>query len=98
MKTLNCLIFATFTFTAAAHADPIADLSNHLTEKLNDRFSQMSSELTSDIQVSLENRLAEMVQQVEAKQATPELVQPLPAESVVTEVTVAQHSAAGSVQ
>lgn len=98
MKTLNYLVFATLTFTAAAHADPMADLSAHLSEKLNSQFSQLSAEMTTQIQVSLENRMAEMLEQFDRKQAATELTVPVPAESAGMQVTATQSMTAGTVQ
>lgn len=98
MKTLNYLVFATLTFTAAAHADPVADLSAQLSENLNRQFNQISAEMTAQIHVSLENRMAEMFEQFDRKQAATELTVPVPAESAAMQVTATQGITAETVQ
>ena len=66
MKTLNCLIFATITFAATAHADPITDLSTSVTVQLNSKLNQISSEMANELQVSLDNQMSQMIEEFAA--------------------------------
>jgi len=75
MKTLNCLIFAAVTFTTTVQADPLSELSANVGTQLNSQFEQMSLELTNQLHSAVDQKLEQMLKELQSKAETDELTE-----------------------